>query len=401
MKTRDGYLEKIISGIALVILFILSYLVFMRQVDGKFAYSDVVLHIEYALKGEEMYSITPFAIRVAYNMAGGRGVAVLFSLFVILAVFTTALFIRECFEDGNDNNEGRPSYWQAILLAVPFLFMTGIYIPHLFETYYLGADISSLGNPFSICAQPWHNSTYLSMRMFAPLVLLEFIRIERKLKAGDKVPVWEWVLMALFLTLTNACKPNFYLTFAPAVFILVVYDFVKSKGGTIKSAVSYGVVLLCSAGVLVFQWVLMYGEGASHESGIIITGARFIALMEAGNLIPMLVSGLLFAVIATVVCLINKGDVRIFVFVWLMFIIGICESIFLRETGIRENDLNFNWGMLFASYALNIVCFSRLIAIRKRTGKAEFVISVIPLFFMICTGIRYFWLLMAGDTFII
>ncbi len=383
----------------MVLLFILSYLVFMRQVDGKFVYSDVVLHIEYALKGEEMYSITPLAIRAAYNMAGGRGVAVLFSFLVILAVFTTALFIRECIGEGDD--EGRPSYWGAILLAVPFLFMTGIFIPRFFETYYLGADISSLGNPFSICAQPWHNSTYLSMRMFAPLVLLEFIRIERKLKAGDKVPVWEWVLMALFLTLTNACKPNFYLTFAPAVFILVVYGFVKSKGSTIKSAAGYGVVLLCSAGVLVFQWVLMYGEGASHESGIIITGARFIALMEAGNLIPMLVSGLLFAVISTVVCLINKDDVRIFVFIWLMFIIGICESIFLRETGIRENDLNFNWGMLFASYVLNIVCFTRLFALRKKAGRVVFAASLIPLFLMVCTGIRYFYLLMTGDTFII
>ncbi len=362
-------------------VFFITYRLFDRFVYSKLI-SDFPSHIVAAINGDG-YSLMHILLKGTYKLFGTySAISVLMSLIVLLtAVFITVL-IKTLYRVIS-NEEIADTFCPAVYaFSVSLLFIASIYFPRYWEHFYVAQTITT---------QPWHNSTYILMRLFAVLTLIFYFRIQ-DVYYNKKVGIKEYFLFFVFLFFSNFAKPNFLLAFAPVMLIVLIYDFIKTKAKSFFSALIFGICVLVSIIPVFFQTDSLYSS-AEEQSSIILSSDRILDFLSDKHYIVSLGCDFFFPVVATAVILIyfvRKKDIslRPLFLSWGSFVLAVMEALFVAETGPRATHGNFSWGQYFFAFLLYLVCASYLLVLTKKNKKFYF--AFLPYLLNLASGIVYF-----------
>ena len=339
--------------------------------------SDMPAHIRLAL-GHNDYSLASALVRLLWALFGEERGQTALSLVLtgnqLLCVLTLWVLLRRMFPvlDGS-----------LALLAALLAHVCGPWILPGQTGMYLGVYNGNV----------LHNMTLLFSRMPIPLVLLFFFRLWDA--RCDRLRLPDWLGLALTLMLSTLFKPSFLGAFAPAVFIMLVWDFVKTRGKGFKNEFLIGLAVLPSAAVLLWSSsVLFAADFAGTSSGIALRSLTFAGLL---SLLAMYLRGLLLPVWSHFTQGVREAERGHLQIVWGVLGVAILEALTLTETGFRANDGNFDWGSLAlypTVFALAIALLWRLLEKtdwKQRGNAGKAMVGVILLLGHLAVGAYCLW----------
>ena len=335
--------------------------------------SDMPDHIRLAL-GHNDYGLASVFVRslwAAFGEARGQtALSLLLAANQLFGLFTVWLLLRRMFPA----LDGRFAYLAALLahLCGPWILpgQTGMY---------LGVFNGNL----------YHNMTLLFSRSFVPLDLLLFFRLWDAKRV--KLSARDWIAFALCLLITTLFKPSFLGAFAPAVFCLLVFDFVRTRARGVKNEFLIGLAFIPSLAALLWASSVLYAEDFAGTS----TGVALRALTPAMlfSLAVMYLRGSLLPLWSFSLQGPREHEQRehlgIFVFV---LAAAILEAVLLTETGYRATHGNFLWGSftLYPSlFALAIALLWRMLPGLREKGapRLRAIVGVVLLLGHLVTGV--------------
>lgn len=370
------------------IIFLASVFLFYNQgvtPDRTVFLSDLPDHIAFAMTGES-YSFMYLIMGLLLKLPRGRvfAIAVFEALLVVGAGWITYLLLKKMVSE--------KKHTIAFFASFSLLFLTSIYLPELYEKYYW--------NTFA--AQPWHNITYIGMRFFALWTMYSFFEVYEKYLEG--ISVKQWIKIALPLLLGTAIKPNFLLSFAFSLLVILIIDYVKHFlehkklfDQTFWNIVKMGTVVFPACFALLIQAVILYGpsdSGAATSSVIITWGAT---LFQDGvyTLVMKTLCSLAFPILIYV-CNRKNLDKKTN-FVYLMFLVTFIQVHMLDEAGARAGHGNFTWGIYNAAYILFIYAIGYFMEhFDLKNKKVETLVGSVLLGLHLISGFTYFVLLLQG-----
>ena len=313
--------------------------------------SDMPAHIALAL-GHNDYSLASYIVRVLWALFGEARGQTLLSLVLtanqLLGVLTVCFLLRRMF----------PTLDTALaLLAAILAHVCGPWILPGQTEMYLGVYNGNV----------LHNMTLLFSRTPVPLVLLFFFRLwdsrESRLRLKD------WLGLALTLALSTLFKPSFLGAFAPAVLVMLIWDFIKTRVRGFKNEFLIGCAVLPSAAVLLWSSSVLFAEDfAGTSSGVAL---RALTLGGLLSLLVMYLRGLLLPLWSHFTQGVRereRGHLRI---VWGILGVAILEALTLTETGFRANDGNFEWGSLALYPTVFALAIALLIRFLQRADRKK------------------------------
>lgn len=405
-ELRKESLYPYLLVISNIVFFSMLFL-FVNQARGYFR-SDLVSHIKAGLDGHSHSSICYTLLAIPYFLGREVGCGIYLALLVFLTMLLAGVYIKNIQKMNSKSYEINWSY--SFLLGIAVCFMGGIYIPNVFPVLYLHHNYTGPGTAASICTQPWHNSSYILMRFFALITMLQFWKIRSKYFDG-KIKISEWISFAVLIFLTTAVKPNFIMAFAPAMLVMLILDTFKKKGRYIIRSFILGAGVLVAIPVMLYQQGMIFNASSEYVlteptksaeivNGIGITTSIIEKMIKDGVLLPMLISGLSFFAFVTILCFM-KGEINEHLwFSWLMLFFSLMEYWFFIEGGGYAAAGNFGWGVPFCSLLLMISCIERLIVLKSKLNKSIVFLVVTPLVLMIMTGVCYYAYLLGGGDFV-
>lgn len=386
MKIKNRIKNKYIIIDVLVILsvFALSFIVVNNFINGTISTGDYILHIEDALSGGG-YSLMSILIKKTINLTGSyNSIAFLMSILICLTIFTCSYMIKCIFSIFNIEIE----YYKIIPFAATTIFLCKLCMPNWSNYYYIN----------SLSTQPWHNSTYIIMRMFGFLVLGLFFSIQNHYL--EKINIKEFALFTICLFLVNFSKPNFIIAFAPMMLIFLIIDFIKTKTKGFKQCFIFGTCVLISCIILIYQYKVIFPSNGSEGMAFSIDN-MISYFMKDKKIIIYLLLDFAFPIYVLVLFLKNRKEIcskdkRIFIQTWIMYLISFMEFMLIIETGDRYDDGNFGWGGLFFANVLFIVSACMLYKIKKEKliTVQEYTIGQYTYCLHLITGLCYFALML-------
>lgn len=371
--------------LSLALLFVTSFILFYRYIFD-LRTSDFPAHIKNALNGKG-YSIAHILFILCYRITGTKmSIVVLMSLITVLTAAACAVFMKKLLKLMDVDMD----LFSLIPVSVSSVFISKLCIPEWSPLYYDDA--------FS--TQPWHNSTYIMMRLFGICVLAVFFTMQKEY--DKKIGVKDCVLFTIFLILVNLSKPNFIIAFSPIMLIMLICDFIRSKGKTFKNAFFFGCCVLISCFVLLYQYKIVFPSDGNDKMMIsIANGVSFIT--KDFKFVLYLILNFLFPLYVSYQVFRNRNEfdrnsLRIFNEAWAMMLLSFLEYLFVVESGSRAADGNFEWGLSFFAYILFMVCVCFLIRLKKagRISEAQFSTAKNIYSAHVLFGIFYFGLLVIG-----
>lgn len=393
-KTKKILIKHILllNTVLISFVFISSTYLFYKQLTvrlGASQYkSDLLMHLKFGIEGKSDYSLMLKILGTLWHITQSRVVIAIFlGLIVTATVFALSFYIKKVIEYLFNRVIG-------IKCFIPFaffsIFLGSIYIPFLSPIIAEKKRVYHL-----ISAQVWHNSTYLAMRLIAPLVLVAFYAFYKK----REVKIRDWLVFTILLSITNATKPSFFIAFAPSVLVVLIYGFIKSKGKNLVFSLKIGIAVICSMPIMFYQSYMSFGEpntGVKFSLAIIkemLLNTHSYFWVLANLAVPLLI--LIYSIKA-------KEINRIYIFGWLMFLVGWLESLFIVEIGLRANHGNFAWQNPLTALFLYIVSAINLVNMYKKnkiSKKAYLSILVLLSLNVIC-GMVYYLDLLQGYTYL-
>lgn len=377
--------------------FVASYYVTykMTVADGTVYYvSDYPAHIQSALSGTG-YSLMEVIMKYLFMLTSDTKLIV---FFISSLIALTGFAIRNLLELCLSKDTYRDVKSEIIItIAYSFIFLSSIYLPNRSPFYILrdGYNVPiSLENThvISFMTQPWHNSTYMAMRLFGIMAIIYWIKIW-----NSDSNIKNYVGLFLSLTFANLFKPNFIIAFAPTVFVYAILDLlINKKLNAIKKYLALAVLFIVSMLPLLFQYKVLYSSDDS--SGISFTLKKVSELFKAGYLGWELLGTFTFPLIVAVIVLVNRKQDWILGLAWIFELITLIQSLFMVETGTRLIHGNFTWNLYLASLALYTVCTAKLIDICDDSLKLKWVYKIAwgILFIHIVNSFMYFGLIFIG-----
>lgn len=332
--------------------------------------SDVPAHIRLAL-GHNDYSLASVLVRALWGLLGeARGQTALSLALTgnqLLGAAAVLWLLRRMFPD-------LPLWgaWLAALLA----HVCGPWIVPGQTIMYLGAFNGNV----------LHNMTMLFSRTFVPLIFLFFFRLWDARR--DRLPLRDLLLFALCLLLSTLFKPSFLGAFAPAVFLLLVWDFAATRARGFKNELLIGLAVIPALLVLLWSSRVLYAaDFAGTSSGM---GLRLLTPALAAALLVKYLRGLLLPLWTGLVQgprEAQRGHLRI---VWGVLAVAVLEAMCLAETGYRANDGNFEWGSLTLCptvFALGIALLLRLLEQKTPPARRKAAVGIVLLLGHLAVGI--------------
>ncbi len=288
--------------------------------------SDMPAHVRLAL-GRNDYSLASWIVRLLWGLFGEeRGQTALSLVLTANQLFSIAalwLLLRRALP-----RLGRG----AALLAAVLAHVCGPWIVPGQTAVYLGAYNGNV----------LHNMTLHFSRSFVPLDLLLFCRLWDARR--EKLEVGVWLGFALCLLVTTLFKPSFLGAFAPAVFLLLVWDFFRTRCRGFLRELMLGLAVIPSLAALVWSSTVLYAEDfAGTSSGMAL---RALSVPLVLGFAVMYLRGLLLPIWSFAVQGRREEKRGWLSILALTLLVAIAEALLLTETGFRANDGNFEWGAL-------------------------------------------------------
>lgn len=348
---------------------------------GKY-HSDLPAHIQSGMNGEA-YSLLEILYKYICRAGlGSKVIPVLLTVLTLAAVYLSFRIMQQIVPQGNALALQLLSF--AANLEMP------LYLPLIHKYRNMGLQSGSM----------WHNDTYLGMRVFGLLVLLLYFRHQESYKETFKGR--QWLAFAVAFFLANFMKPNFLLCFAPVMGILLLRDLLKSKGKDFRAVFWFGLAVIPSLGILIFQSIRLFGEGTNGGS-IAFSVAYILRLRNAHPICSILQS----AAFPLAVLLFNWRELkkdRIYATSWMIWLCGFLEFLFLNQTGECQNDGNLTWGYSFCLTLIFAVSAAKLYQVAakpSKDGKAfcfgwKNTICLVFLLWHLFCGLQFFAQLLTG-----
>lgn len=399
------------------------YLYYMQSIqpldyNNRYFQSDLPYHISMIVEDGWYYSFTAYVYQALYFLCGQTTIGI--ALF--LAVVTTAsLLLTERLLRRLAGMQERS--WATMMAALLLNLVMPFYLKWAGSYRYVSYQSGNL----------WHNSTYLCMRLLALAALLYYQELEEEYRNG--ITVKQWLVFALLLVVCTGVKPSFLTVFAPVLALKLLWDL--CHGVRFRQVFLLGAAVLPSCGVMLWQNMVLFGG----DTGNGMTFAPWYTFSLHANktklavlcsvAFPLVVLG------ASVLAMTReqwrqlgavKEDVwpggvyqlrlnRVYLFSWLMTLVGFAEALCLVETGSRSRDGNFLWGYLFAIfwlYAVSLIKWLSLrninIALLTAEGKslrrirlvlirAVSILAGLVLLYQLWCGVYFFFRLLGGETY--
>ena len=309
------------------------------------------------------------------------------SLLIVATTLVCSIFIRKLL----NLLHVKIDLYDSIIISSTTVFICKICIPDFSPYYYLDSFVT----------QPWHNSTYVVMRIFGLLAVYYFFRIQKNYLHVSKFNV-DYLFFTLSLIAVNFSKPNFIIGFAPIMLICLIYDFIKTKGKSFKNAFIFGVCVLIACSFLIIQYTELFPSDG--DSQMVLSLSNAINYFKTNIKYPLyFVLNYMFAIYVSFLVYKNKKRLdkyskRVLIQTWMMQALSFIEWLFLIEIGYRSDDNNFIWGLQFFSYLLFVVCICMLIKMKneKHITESEYTVSKCIYITHIIFGICYFACLFFG-----
>lgn len=284
--------------------------------------------------------------------------------------------------------------WLLALLTLSVFLVNALTLPG--QYFYLGR-----GN-----INPWHNPTFLMSRPFAAAAFFMTVRIYNRRRYGChkvfvtpeedghpipfvgnfwtqfRTPVYtkaELVLYPLCLLLCTYAKPAFLQFFAPAIFIFLLIDLIRSRGKLFPFCLKLALSYLPAGCVLLSQFFGFFDLSSLTASTVTTTAVNtsgysmaiyfvYSSIDGFGDFIGALsyaVFGMLYLCAFPLFVLLvdarrsfRSGACRLSL---IGLLVGRLEAVLLHETGDRAIHGNFLWGYYMALWLLWCTAIGRFI----------------------------------------
>lgn len=353
--------------------------------------------------------------------------------FVTAAADTAAYFL--VYKTWDRALPDRVPRWLLALLCAAVFVVSSVTLPG--QYFYRGRS----------AVNTWHNPTNIMVRPFAAAVFFMTINIYNRRRYGQhtvlvappedgrlfrfeggfwaqfRQPVytrWELVLYPICLFFSVDAKPSFLQFFAPAIFLFLLIDVIRTKGMLLPFSIKLAAGYLPAVAILFMQFLGYFGgnllsgsdltaaaEAASTDliaatesagSGISIyflqpsfpsVRAFFDAL--AGQL-PYILCPSAFPLLVLLAAPrrnLRDGCLRL---AWLCVLAATLESFLLHETGARASHGNFGWAQYLAMWILWTASLGRFVTLAREKSLSGTVAlyggSALLLWHMVC-GVGY------------
>lgn len=254
---------------------------------------------------------------------------------MVLAVAATSIIVYNRFKEAwKGLTVGRSS--KIAILTLSVLVMGPIFIFSIPNRMYFGY----------VYPNPWHNPTYLLLRLFALMVFFLTSRVLYK-----KASIGDVLAAAVLILLATKAKPNFTLIFLPA---LAIYGLMHWQ--RLKELNWWYVIVglgLPALGVLAAQYYITYSGGDVDQ--ILFRPLRifvyFVTNIPTAALYFLL--SILFPLMVTIKYWRETKNERSFILAWLAFALGTFLALGFMEK-VNIGSLNFWWGSMIGLFILNV-----------------------------------------------
>ena len=432
---KDPFLRR--SGMALLLaagLFVLFYAAAMRVT---YVSSDYALHCKWALAMSREAMIASFydgSERLWHILVRFTFDHITHNLYMSSSAVTALADAAACFlvyriiEQTVDRR--MPRWLLAIICFVPFA-AAALAVPG--ATFYIETGGVST----------WHNPTNIMVRPFAAAVFYMTIRIYNRRRSGEhavipqkagrfafrdgfaaqfRVPVFtraELVLYPLCLLLSVYAKPSFLQFFAPAIFVFLLIDVIRTKGMLLPFCIKLALAYIPAALIMLMAFRGYFPSGAAaaetaaetaaavSDSGVMVyflspefeSAGVFLAAL-GGELLRFLRLSAFPLVIFAVAA--GKKNLRPISRLALFgLLIAFAESLFFHETGFRAAHGNFQWGKYLAvwlAFTAAAAEYAGLLTEKTRRGRLALYLGTPILAWHLVSGILYVvMLLVTGE----
>ena len=399
------------------------YLYYMQSVqpldyNNRYFQSDLPYHISMIVEDGWYYSFTAYAYQALYFLCGKTTVGI--ALF-LAAVTTASLMMTELLLRRLAGMQGRS--WATMAGALVLNLVMPFYLKWAGSYRYVSYQSGNL----------WHNSTYLCMRLLALAALLYYQGLEEDYR--NKITIKQWLVFALLLLVCTGVKPSFLTVFAPVLALKLLWDL--CHGVRFKQVFLLGAAVLPACGVVLWQNMVLFGEDtgngmtfdpwytfslhADRPKLAVLCSLAFPLVVLGASLLAM--TRQQWRQLGTVREDVWPGGVyqlrlnRIYLFSWLMALVGFAEALCLVETGGRSRDGNFLWGYLFAIFWLYVVSLIKWLSLRNMDIvlltteenrwqhirlvliKAAYILAGLVLLYQLWCGVYFFIRLLGGETY--
>lgn len=279
-------------------------------------------------------------------------------LIAMAAYLATVILLKNRFHQNWKRSLGDRAYFYAWLAGFGLLLVNPIILFTLKSRLILGYFPANL----------WHNPTYVLLRPFA-LWLFFFVEDHW----NKSLNVKDWLLVAFISYLAIFAKPNFTLSFLPALGIYCVF-----KAGPVKKW-NWGLLTALAVPALLslayqYWFIARYPTESSFFFEPLVGALyytqnifRFSAFLLLSIAFPIALLALDF-----------KEALRKFAFqlAWLNFVVALLTFLFFTELP-HISMLNFSWGAVMAVFILFFVSLTHFISDYQRIRAHAWKISLL------------------------
>lgn len=204
----------------------------------------------------------------------------------------------------------------------------------------------------------WHNPTLLGIKLLGVVLLWLFARISPQI--ARQAPGKLLACFAFAGLIATWIKPNLILCIYPALAVLLLIWLKQAGGRAFWRLAAFAATVLPSMGILLWQYLLTYGESSVQESGIGILFGYSITLF-AENPVMSILQSMAFPLAVLAVCWRALKRLDSYCLAWIATGFAYLQYLFLIETGPRMTHGNWDWGVCVMAFLLFVVSFEELL----------------------------------------
>ena len=343
--------------------------------------SDLGQHLHFAQSGL-IYSATSLLIGPAYAAGGKLGIALLLAVFHLAAVVVFAWGLKAALPEW--------SLPARLLASFVVNLAQAVYTPRG-GYWYQGTVTGTI----------YHNTTYIMLAPFALLAVLWFYRAWQGI--DGRIDLRTWLIYTAFLTAATAFKANLIFAFAPALLVLLIADFIRTRAKNIGNEVLMGCSVFPGVALCFVQARVLF---AAEDSGIRLI---FTVPFDHHRMLwgPFNEAGVLglarsFVFAAAVGLLLGRAAWKSFRYRFSLFTfaVSMAEALLLVESGERLYHANLWWGPFICFWAFWLESVSVFLAqCRAKAPRWRLVLCGLALVWHLASGVCFLVMLLCGVSY--
>ena len=225
-------------------------------------------------------------------------------------------------------------------------------------------------------ANPIHNPTILFVRPFAIWCIICFLRIFEGSDCGQ-IKLKDYFGFSVAALLSIFAKPSFAIVFFPAMGILCLYNWIKTK----NHRFALSMILSIFPSVIALIWQMMYTKAHSSATEFFLVWGGFTGY---GTLSILKVT---IAFIPAAFLLVKRTNHWAYLLAWVAFAIGWLQFFTLSNGGSGD----FAWGFMLAMQYLMVTSLALSVAdASQRINKYRAAFGFLTFCYQVYVGVIYF-----------